>query len=370
MKKLFISTLIITAFILGCKKKETTEPPLPPLPPTPPSSSPHVPKPKFSPSITIIDTSKSPNNADQYVTMAANISNSTIGILNNMDDSLSFDFKNPPLGPMQTFGVEDRFVFTWDTLGLQFKLVIVKNQGAIIETLYVNGTPQGRSFTLKNYILVDLAFNYNIVGSDTFGDGTFNFYMNRDTLDTSWDNSDPCYNLFYNFFVSGDSVYCLIAIDTLHLKGKPHDPDFIIWELFGAKKSTFVHAGISFYNYWFLFHVKDYFDNSIWDEVDYVYNPDYGPPPIKMKIGFPHNPYEVISKINRIIKTSKSMIKRFKPMYDYTGFNYGLRFEINPQYSTSADTANVFWDGGQDQNYPLYPDGPFTVPPFDVGISW
>ena len=367
MKRLFIITFIITAFILGCKKEEIIKPP---SPPTPPSSSPHVPKPKFSPSIPTIDTSKSPNNADQYVTMAYDISNSTIGILNNMDDSLSFEFKNPPLSPMQTFGVEDRIVFPWDTLGLEFKLVIVTNQGSIVETLYVNGTPQGTSFTFNNYILIDLALNYNVSGSDTFGDGMFNFYMNRDTLDPNWDNSDPCLNLFYNFFVSQDSVYCLVAVDSFHLKGETHDPDFVIWELFGAKKSTFVHAGISYFNYRFLYHVKDYLDNSTWDEVDYVYNPAYSNPPTKMNFVFPHNPYEVMPKIKRILKISKSVKREFKPMYDYTGFKYGLRFEINPQYSTSQDTANVFWDEGQDQNYPLYPDGPFTVPPFDVGVSW
>lgn len=357
---------MITALILGCKKKETIQPPTP----TPPSSSPRVPEPKFSPSITTIDTSQSPGGADRYVTMAHDISNSTIGILSNLDDSLSFEFKNPPLGTMQTLGVENRFVFTWDTMGLHFKLVIVKDQGSIVETLYVNGTPEGKKFTYNNYILVDILLNYNINGSDTFGEGMFNFYVNRDTLDTNWDNSDPCYNLFYDFFVSQDSLYCLVALDTLHLKGGIHDADFVIWELFGAKKSTFVHAGISFINYYFLYHVKDYLDNSLWDEVDFVYTPDSSHPPTKMNSVFPHNPYEVMPKIKRILKISKSMKRGFKPMYDYTDFKYGLRFEINPQYSTSQDTAKVFWDEGRDQDYPLYPHGPFTVPPFDIEISW
>ncbi len=365
MKKLFIITFIITAFILGCKKKETTKPP---LPPTPPSSSPHVPKPKFSPSIATIDTSQSPDSADTFVMMAADISNNTITILNNIDDSLSFNFKNPPLGPMKSFDLEDRVVFTWDTLGVQFKLVIVTNQGTIRETLYVNGTPQGKPFTFNNYILIDIALNYNIVGSDTFGEGMFNFYMNKDTLDPNWDNSDICINLFYNFFVSQDSVCYLIAIDTLHLKGEVHDQDFVIRELFGARKSTFVHAGFSGFNYLFLYHVKDYFD-AAWDEIDFVYHPDSSHPPTKMSAFLPHNPYEIIPKVKRIIRILKSMKREYTPMYDYTGFKYGLRFEINPNYSTSPDTARILYDKGQ-QDYPLYPDGPFTVPPFDIEVRW
>ena len=364
MKKILVGAVLITALLVGCKKKEETTQPQNPKPP----SSPAVPSPTIKFSFPTIDTSQAPDTADQFVAMAADYSNSTIEILNSVSDSMRFDFSNPPEPRITNFEVANRVVITWDSAGVTFKLVIVTDPGIVRETLYVNGTEQGTGITFNNFILVDVSVDYQVVGSDTFGSGMFNFYIVKDSTDMNWDNSDPQFNGFWMFYVQSDTIDYLMAIDTLHVKGGPHDKDFIILNVFGADHpNDYIHVGYAFFN-WIFYHIKDYYSDTLYDELDFAYNPAMGGP---VTVSMPHNPYQVIPKLRKL----KNMIKNnVKLTSAYDGWYYGLRFEINPLYKTSADTARVYWDEPNDgetlPDIPVYPDGPFSVPPFDVLIEW
>ncbi len=364
MKRLIVTLFLIIALLMGCKKKITEPPPSQETP-----SSPKVPPPKFNISFETPDTAGSPGEADQFISMAADYSNSIISILNSISDSMSFDFSNPPSPQVQSFNTTDRVVITWDTLGVTFKLVIVTEPGIVRETLYVNGTSQIEGITFNNFILVDVSVNYEIVGSDTFGNGMFNFYMVRDSMDKNWDNQDPQFNLFWTFYVARDTVDYLMALDTFYLKGElDHDLDFTILNVFGANHpNNYVHVGFAFLNS-ILYHIKNYYSDNYYDELDYVYNPATGVP---TKVSMPHNPYEVIPKLRKLQNLVRNNIKHFSI---YEGWYYGLRFEINPLYEASPDTARIYWDDPNDNespsSIPTYPRGPFAVPPFDVLIEW
>ncbi|MEN3045186.1 MAG: hypothetical protein ABDH37_08260 [Candidatus Hydrothermales bacterium] len=370
MKKFSLVTLIIVAFLISCKK-ETTKPP---IKPTKPSATPSVPNPEFTPGLTTINPDQSPDNVDSIVSLASNVSNSVISILTTIGDSLKFDLLFEPnlssTKQLKTFGTEERYVFTWDTMGLTYKLILILSQNSIIESLFVNGKYRdtGHEINFDNYLFLDLVFNYVTANSDTFGDGEINFYINRDSLDSNWDNSDICFNAFWTFYVRQDTVNYSFFVDTLHKKGEAHNRDFNFFEVFGARKTNFVRAGFSFFQ-WILYHVKDYLNNS-WDEIDLVYNPGAEPTAFFYTHFFPKNTYEIIPKMKKVLKLIKLKNKEIKKLLNYNGWYYKLRFEINPNYRQSTDTARIFYDTVQDSEYPTYPNGPFTVPPFDFGYNW
>ena len=358
MKRLLLSFVLVTALLMGCKESQ--------IPQSPPStSSPSVPSPKFDISFTILDPSETPDTADSFVAMAAEYSNSVIEVLNNISDTMRFDFSNPPKPSISTFDVNSRVVITWDSAGITYKLVIVTKPGIVRETLYVNGESK-IGITFDNFILVDVSIDYQVVDGDTFGSGIFNFYVVKDTQDTYWKNSDTLLNLFWEFYVQRDTADYLIAVDTLYTRRGSHDYDLRILNVFGAKHpEDYVHVGYAFSNLR-LYHIKNYYADTRFDELDYVYNPKSGP----VKVSMPHNPYEVIPKMREL----RNMIRNVKITSIYEGWYYGLRFEINPLYEQSGDTARIYWDepddGEQLSDIPRYPIGPFDVPPFDVSIEW
>ncbi|MEN3047065.1 MAG: hypothetical protein ABDH49_08875 [Candidatus Hydrothermales bacterium] len=351
----------------------------PPFTPTKPTTTPSVPEPGFTSSPTILNPNQAPDTTvDEYVSLASEISNSVVTIFSTISDSLKFNFSfessSKSSNQIKTFGTEGRYVFTWDTLGLKYTLILILDQNSIIESLFVHGTYRDTvgnrvyEINLNNYLFLDLAFKYITTDGDTFGDGVINFYSNKDTLDKDWDNSEICFNLFFTFYVREDTVNLSYFVDTLHRKGERHDKDFNIFEIFGAKKTNFVHAGVSAYQ-WILYHVKDYLDNR-WDEVDYVYNPGFEPTTLLSKFFFPKNVYKIIPKTKKVLKIIRTQNKEINKMINCTGWYYVLRFEINPNYTRSRDTARIFYDEGEDNEYPTYPNGPFTVPPFDFGYNW